>query len=319
MIEISRLVKSKIVIICVILFITSTLSIICLDQHQSKIILNYNTEQINGFNAEALPRRRSSSSLYFVHGYGAENTQFFDMIEFLSSYKLLQRYSNTDPFFFDYLEKYLGENLSINEIHNIKGGISQYAEDFFNQLCETHKVPSQIDIVAHSLGGLIVRELIRVHRTDLESIGISFRTVITLGSPHLGSVLVVHPLKETLILFTDHGWDTKVIDMVEPQSEFLTTLNTHPEEYMSDIEWHFIAGVSLGLIETLGQRMIFSGSSCDGFVPLNSALGYDLEEQTKVSISRIILQKDHYGLIYDPIKKKSYSTILSIISNSKIR
>jgi hypothetical protein len=134
------------------------------------------------------------------------------------------------------------------DVHNIEGGISTYAEDFKNNLIIQHGPGTQIDIVAHSLGGIITREMLRLYRSDLESDGIEISRVITLGSPHYGTELTDFEFLPIVIsalasIATCTPWFTPVFYSLNPQSSFLSTLNTNPASYSSGIEWYSIGGV----------------------------------------------------------------------------
>ena len=59
-------------------------------------------------------------------------------------------------------------------MNNLEGGVSTFATDFYEKLINTYPAGTQIDIVAHSLGGLITREMLRLHRSQLENSGIMF-------------------------------------------------------------------------------------------------------------------------------------------------
>ncbi len=245
--------------------------------------------------------------VYFVHGYNGNDSQFYDMIDYLNSTNFFDKNSDKEisPLFFNYYEKYHKLGMTKTEIHNIKGGISTYAENFFNQLRETHEF-AEIDIVAHSLGGLIVREMLRSHRKELELSGISVLRVITLGTPHLGTELINHPLTEQILWFCGHNCETMIEKSLIPGSAFLTHLNQNPASYMEDIEWFFVAGVSLHPLVFSVQETIFNGVPCDGLVDCESALAIGLAFETA---NRIILQKDHEQLVCDPQNQESYECI----------
>ncbi|UCG04136.1 MAG: hypothetical protein JSW11_09145 [Candidatus Heimdallarchaeota archaeon] len=247
------------------------------------------------------------SHVYFVHGYNGNDSQFYDMIDYLNSTNFFDRMSdkNINPLFFNYYERYYNQGMTKTEIHNIEGGISTYAKDFFNQLCETHE-NAEIDIVAHSLGGLIIREMLRIHRRELELSGITVLRVITLGTPHLGTELVNHPLTEQILRFCGFNSETLIEESLTPGSNFLTHLNQHPASYMEDIEWYFVAGVSLHPLVFSVQEIIFNGVPCDGLVDCESALALGLDFEP---VNRIILQKDHQQLICDPLNQESYECI----------
>lgn len=245
--------------------------------------------------------------VYFVHGYNGNDSQFYDMIHYLNSTNFFDTKSDKkiNPLFFNYYEKYYNLGMTKTEIHNIEGGISTYAEDFYNQLCETHEF-AEIDIVAHSLGGLIVREMLRIHQRELELSGITVLRVITLGTPHLGTELINHPITKQILWFCGHDSETMIEQSLTPGSAFLSQLNRDPASYMEAIEWCFIAGVSLHPLIFSVQETIFNGVPCDGLVDCESALAIGLAFEP---VNRIILQKDHEQLVCDPQNQESYGYI----------
>ncbi|MFX1283129.1 MAG: esterase/lipase family protein [Promethearchaeota archaeon] len=248
-----------------------------------------------------------ASHVYFVHGFNGDDSQFHDLIRYLNSTSLFRCNSvrNVTPLYFNYYTKYYNLCMTKEEIHNIKGGISTYAKDFYEQLRVTHKTPTQIDIVAHSLGGLITREMLRIYRTELEKQGIQVLRVITLGTPHLGTEISNHPLAEQILYFFGyHG--TTIERSVTPGSAFLSRLNQNSSSYMEDIAWYFVAGVSLHPLVVLVQETIFDGVPCDGLVDCESALALGLPFEP---INRIIIQKDHDQLLWDPQNQESYKYI----------
>ncbi|MFX0124746.1 MAG: esterase/lipase family protein, partial [Candidatus Hodarchaeota archaeon] len=246
------------------------------------------------------------SHVYFIHGYNGNDSQFSDMVAYLNSTDFFDNNPyKKSPLFFNYYEKYYNLGLTKTEIHNIEGGISTYAEDFYDQLCKTHE-SAEIDIVAHSLGGLIVREMLHTHRRELELSGIKILRVITLGTPHLGTELVNHPLTKQILWFCGLDYETIIEQSLTPGSAFLTHLNQDPASYMEDIEWYFIAGVSLHPLVLSFQEIIFNGVPCDGLVDCESALAVGLDFEP---VNRIILQKDHEQLICDPQNHVSYEYI----------
>ncbi len=207
--------------------------------------------------------------------------------------------------FFDFYEKYFNLGMTKTQIHNIQGGISTFALDFFEQLRQNHD-SAEISIVAHSLGGLIVREMLRNHRRELELSNITILRVITLGTPHLGTRSINHPFtKQFLWVFGDNR-KTIVGQSAISNSSFLNHINQDPASYMNGIDWCFVAGVSLNPLILLAQETIFNGVPCDGLVDCESALaiGLNLEQ-----INRVILQKDHEQLICDPQRQESYKYI----------
>ena len=247
------------------------------------------------------------SHIYFVHGYNGNDSQFNDMIDQLNKTNFFDRKpaEKLNPLFFNYYEKYHKLGMTKTEIHNIEGGISSYARDFCTQLCDTHET-AEIDIIAHSLGGLIVREMLRNHRRELEHAGITVLRVITLGTPHFGTELLDHPLTEQIHWFCGCSSETLIEQSLSPESAFLFHLNQNPANYMEGVEWFFVAGVSLHPLAFAVQETVFDGVPCDGLVDCESALGIGLDYEP---INRVILQKDHQQLICDPQSQELYECI----------
>lgn len=115
---------------------------------------------------------------------------------------------------------------------------------------------TQIDIVAHSMGGLITREMLRCYRNVLRSDDIDVGRVITIGTPHYGTYAATAPLPLALVYYIQNiipqvsDWDTAVLRSFAPGSAFLTTLNANPSSYSYDIVWDTISGrnMNLGLV-----------------------------------------------------------------------
>ena len=247
------------------------------------------------------------SHIYFVHGYGGNESQFFDMITYLNNSDLFNNEVNRTivPLFFNFYEKYYNLGMTKTQIHNIQGGISTFGLDFFYQLSQTHE-SAEISIVAHSLGGLIVREMLFNHQRELELSNNTIIRVITLGTPHLGIKIVDHPLRKQFSWFFSDNRKTLVAQSVTSSSPFLNKINQDPVKYMKGIDWYFVAGVSLNPLILLAQETIFNGVPRDGIVDCKSVLAIGLN---LVQINRVILQKDHEQLICDPYKQESYKYI----------
>ncbi|MFX0183081.1 MAG: esterase/lipase family protein [Candidatus Hodarchaeota archaeon] len=256
------------------------------------------------------------SYIYFVHGYYATNSYFDDMIKFLNDSGYFQ--ADTDhrimPAYFDYFDKYIKLNMTRKKVHFIEGGISTYANDFFELLSRTHNSPTELVIIAHSLGGIITREMLRNHHVQLEELGIQVIRVITLASPHLGTELATNPIIEAALNLMGSSWDTPVGRSLSPGSEFIRRLNENANSYMNHIDWYFVAGVSLDLVSLLGQEFIYNGIPCDGFVDWKSALAIGLNVEPAV---RLVLPKDHYQLIHDPKNQESYQYICKWLSGNR--
>ncbi|MFX0150855.1 MAG: esterase/lipase family protein [Candidatus Hodarchaeota archaeon] len=255
------------------------------------------------------------SYVYFVHGYSATNSYFDDMVNFLNGSGYFQ--ADTDnkikPVYFDYFEKYMKRNMTRKSVHYIDGGISTYANDFFELLTLTHTSPTEIVIIAHSLGGIITREMLRNHRVKLEEMGIQIVMVITLATPHLGTELATYPLTESALNLMGSSWSTPVGRSLSPSSEFIRRLNENISTYMNNIDWYFVAGVSFDLVSLFGQGFIYNGIPCDGFVDWKSALAIGLNVEPAV---RLVLPKDHYQLIHDPKNQESYHYIYNWLARN---
>ncbi|MHA1993979.1 MAG: lipase family alpha/beta hydrolase [Candidatus Hodarchaeales archaeon] len=242
---------------------------------------------------------RCISRIYFIHGYDSNNSEFSSMVEYLSKNGLFKYYENRTPQYFDYYKNYLKLGLTTNEINNLPNAISSFATNFYEEIIRDNQVPIRVDIVAHSLGGLIVREMLRLYKDRLLFFNISINTVITLGTPHHGSKLSTHPLREPVTVFIGDDWDTKVIDSISPSSSFIKTLNQNSDLYMNSIHWYLIAGVSSHPLCYLSKRVVFDGVPCDGFVDWPSALamGIEIHSATKVIVdcdhSTLLRHKDH--------------------------
>jgi hypothetical protein len=248
---------------------------------------------------------RMSSALYFIHGYAGDNQDFTDMVQYLNQTNFLRHYPTGNPYFFDYFAKYNKSGLTRHETHFVVNGISAYATDFYHSLQSTHDVYTRIDIIAHSLGGIIVREMLRLFHSELEKSKIIISRIITLGTPHLGTKLANHPLKEPVEVFAGDKWDTPIIDSLTPECDFINRLNDPTLDYMNNVNWYFVGGISLDPICYLGKRLVFDGLNCDGFVDWRSALAMKLDIKNCL---RLVVEKTHHNLYHDP-KQEIYQYI----------
>lgn len=237
----------------------------------------------------------------FVHGYNGNDYEFDNMITYLEQTEDPSFDVRYDDFgYFDYFKSYPG--WSQEQVNNLAGGISTFAIDFYDMLISTYPTGTQIDIVAHSLGGLITREMLRLRRTDLENSGIMFGRVITLGSPHLGTYSEVIAF---FLGFLFPDWDTLTTRQLIKGSSFLDTLNSDPESYQSGIEWHTIAGVVVDYWTIFAS--IYLGGN-DGMVGEDSAHGqwteWDYTRQMEIEHSlftgtAVTLERAHGDLIHN--------------------
>ena len=196
--------------------------------------------------------------LYFVHGYWGMDSALYDMQDNLEgriSFKT--EYDVNNIKFFDYYEAFGATTDLEKDLVHWAFSISVFA---FNLYAELNSLPndSQVNIIAHSMGGLIVREMLRLYRTDLEIGGINIGKIITIGTPHYGTNLAGYQLPWAPILALIGGlivrgdlWPSPVFWEMDPLSSFLSTLNEDPMSYSSGIDWYTISGYDLVLSELL--------------------------------------------------------------------
>ncbi len=148
----------------IILFASYKQSIPEKEMGLKKVVINSETEEIS----YATPAAHSSSKvLLLVHGWTGSPEKWNDFLPWLMSDKELPY---TEYWTFGY---------------NSSRSIDQNGELLFEHL-KTHSNGAQIDIVAHSMGGLVSRSMIENHE------GAPYiHKLITLGSPHKGSPLAV--------------------------------------------------------------------------------------------------------------------------------
>jgi len=102
------------------------------------------------------------------------------------------------------------------------------------------------------MGGIITREMLGLHRTDLDTAGICIDKVITLGTPNQGTWLAnpIHPwavimtLIGSIINFGQY-WPSPVFYSLNPLSLLMYNLNTDPVSYSYGIDWYTGAGYDL--------------------------------------------------------------------------
>ena len=201
----------------------------------------------------------------------------------------------------------------------------------------------QIDIVAHSLGGLITREMLRLRKADLYSHGIMIGRVTTLGTPHKGepwlfceavrlfSSLGGNPstsntfrLKEgveeyevEIRIADDNDWNTPILDQVQENSNFMNNLNANPLDYSDKLQWFTIAGDITNNDNIDGSYFRIKDGvenygddyGWDSLVPVSSANGL-ARLITSINVQQVILAGvEHSKLINDPTYHRSYSYI----------
>ena len=234
------------------------------------------------------------SVLYFVHGYHGNTSQWNNMYDYLLAEGEFGNYDSIKRF--DYADYWMNENpeWDIDDVHTYCT-ITDLAMGFVFDIMDSNFAPgTQIDIVSHSMGGLITRELLRVYRSDLQYYhDVDFGRVITLGTPHEGTNLAEGSIPSVLLLILmsmwGPNWDSLLLNTMAPGSSFLTTLNANPSDYSNDIMWTTIAGLDL-----VGDILTnFHGGPNDKIVAYWSA---HLSFADRYTMQYL----DHEGLLIDP-------------------
>lgn len=234
------------------------------------------------------------SVLYFVHGYFGNTESWNDLYSYLDDHDILSDYDSVA--YFDYTEYWLQlfPDWDIYDVHEnciVTSFAWRLVEDIVNA---GYEAGTQIDIVSHSLGGLIAREMLRYYRSTLRICDIDVGRVITLGTPHYGTYLGDGSVPSELILFLTSlwgpNWDSNLLDTLVPESDFLLTLNDNPAQYSYDIEWTTISGTDLGL----GILLLYyhSGFNDDVVAQWSAHLSF--------ASQYCVLAINHAGLQIDP-------------------
>ncbi|MDF1541175.1 MAG: hypothetical protein P1Q69_19915, partial [Candidatus Thorarchaeota archaeon] len=159
------------------------------------------------------------SVLYYVHGYYGSTDSWNPLDSELYERGVLLNYDHVERF--DYAEYWLDAypDCDIDDVH-AQCTISSFAWRLAVDIENANYDPgTQIDIVAHSLGGIIARELLRVYRSELQNDhNIDFGRIITLGTPHEGTYLADGSIPSSLLVFLisvfnwGQNWDSPLLD-----------------------------------------------------------------------------------------------------------
>jgi pimeloyl-ACP methyl ester carboxylesterase len=198
--------------------------------------------------------------LYLVHGYWGENDGFSKIRDYFRDHNLFKTdydEASGNVRYFSYFENYNATSQYQKNVAHYLYSISDYANNLFDELIGLPS-GSQVNIIGHSLGGIITREMLRLHRSELDAADISISKVITLGTPHAGTNLA-NPLNNWLQLALTLGslfpnidlWPSPVFWSVAPLSPFLYLLNFNPLSYSSGIDWYTISGWDIALSDEL--------------------------------------------------------------------
>ncbi len=249
--------------------------------------------------------------VYFVHGYFGIDEDFETMVDYFDLNKIENSYSGIR--YFDYFEHYgfglPDDVLLIDALHQITS-VSEYANNFANDLCDLPS-GSHVSIVAHSLGGIITREMLALHRDDLASAGISIDKVVTLGTPNLGTLLAnpIAPWAPILTLISGiinfgQYWPSPVFYSVYPLAPLILNLNADPLDYSYGIEWYTAAGYD-SLLSAL--TFLIHGDLSDPLIAVGRAHLSFLGVEESVTYDEI----GHMGLIQTAGSAGTFSDVLS--------
>lgn len=181
-----------------------------------------------------------ATAVFFVHGYFGSNSGWYDLVNdldlgFYGIYDIVE--------YFDYFAKY--PEMTQNEVHFLQNPISTYANDLADAVIARVPDNTQVDFVAHSLGGIIVREMIRLRSDDLKANKIGIDSVFTLATPHLGTKMADENLVGDAYAFIralyGEQWYSPALQSLYPTSYFMQQLNGDPVSYDSGINWHALA------------------------------------------------------------------------------
>ncbi|MHA2263681.1 MAG: DUF7379 domain-containing protein [Candidatus Thorarchaeota archaeon] len=241
--------------------------------------------------------------MYFVNGYWGDDNQFSHMIENLDLYTDTFKfdYDIDNVRFFNYFDYYgadtEAEKNSVHQTHTI----SDFAYALYLEFLSLPRY-SQVNIIAHSMGGIIVREMLRLYRTNLENIDRSFGKILTLGTPHGGTWLADpdNNWSEIFsliggILLTGHLWPSPVFWSMEPTNQLMTDLNSDPLAYSSGIDWYTISGFDL--IYSILMFPIHADITSDPIVAFGKA-HLSFAEQASFQVSHNVLIDDPAGTTY---------------------
>ena len=247
------------------------------------------------------------SYVYFVHGYHGSNDQFTDLINQLFIWGTFAGYD--DYFFHSYLDDYS----SVGNAHS--ASIEEFAVNFRDHLLNTHPAGTQIDIVSHSLGGIIARQMIMADRDTMEGYGVEIGRVITLGTPNQGTPIADVGIGAYFthlfdVFFNDVNWMSEVYLQVGTASPFMATLNADPMSYSAGIEWYTVSATDIGIANLLWP---LHGCANDGPVGIDRA---HLTFATNVYLGELLNPISHVGLVDDETQQRSYGYIDTWLAGS---
>ena len=201
---------------------------------------------------------------------------------------------------------YYGENTLITEFKEVtvSTSITEIASKLATcllRLKRENKIYDHLDIAAHSMGGLIVRYMVKHYYIQLKDAGITIDHIATIATPNHGTTLA---LLAMLIGITAN--DVQALEMVT-NSAFLTSVNNEIEtpyniNYSGNyntIKWCTFRGRVLSWYD---WACLTDGVVNTDSVPLNGATNYGVYEHARHDVlpGRHDVLKDLYGNFFVP-------------------
>ncbi len=153
------------------------------------VIVNY--ESASGLTiSSSVPLEIWRPPLVFIHGlWSGPATWSFPLIEDI---RFVQNFSHVD---------YSGDNQAAGHFSTYTDAVVPALFQVFNHYREQEIAVTQVDVIGHSMGGLIARLYAQTgfYQRDANYQGGDFNSLVTLDTPHLGASLANH----LLFLFTD--------------------------------------------------------------------------------------------------------------------
>ncbi|MFX1480834.1 MAG: esterase/lipase family protein [Promethearchaeota archaeon] len=165
-------------------------------------------------------------SLLLVHGFcGSGNA--FEPLRYFNPIR--QYYGLNDIIAIDYYNTHAGYEPEFSDI-TVWSSITTIGDCLKNYIIRAHNdgiLKSNLDIVAHSMGGLVVRSMIKRHYREIKDAGITINHVATMGTPNHGLASI-----SLIAWLSGLGW-LDILPMQGTQmsktSSFLAILNLYDE------------------------------------------------------------------------------------------
>ncbi len=183
---------------------------------------------------------------------------------------------------FCYLDIFKTYGYEVQDAHNNvinPWGIHTFSSHLMSKITNVmytfgdQSAPKKIDIVGHSLGGIIATHMVLNNRDILESwYGAQFNSVVTLGSPHLGTTA------GTLCNSTGNGpcYTTNTNGIYNLVARQLNYGSMYMEELHGDTaNWDYS-----------GINWFMGAAPNDGLIDINSALAIGIDDNAGIIFER---------------------------------